>query len=587
MTKIAPAIIVLGNNSIPVARKIISVLPEAQLYGLASRTSDVDVSFTEFGVTLRELFTNNTPIIGFCATGILIRTLAPLLANKRQEPPVLAVAEDGSAVVPLLGGLNGVNNLARKIASALGIKPAITTTGDIRFGIALEDPPTGYHLSNPEYAKTFMSDLLAGQSMQLKGNAAWLKNSSLPIAEDADKVIEVTEQAVDSTANHLIYHPATIAIGVTPLNPRFQSGENSELIALVQQMLADAKLASASVAGVFARISDAAEPDLQAIANSLNVPIRFFTPDAIAQVMSQNNTADVATGAALLAAAAGELVIQRQTANFSCAIAIAPLPIDINTTGTPGGRLAIIGTGPGRSDWMSPEVKEILRNATDFVGYSTYLNLVSAFTKDKRLHESDNREEIARAKVALDLAAEGRFVVVVSSGDPGIYAMAAAVFEVLDKQAQPEWQSIAIQVAPGISAMQAAAAKIGAPLGHDFCAISLSDILKPWSIIEQRITAAAQADFVIAFYNPISKQRTWQLTETQKILLRYRSADTPVVLARNLGRDGESTVVCTLGNLVPEHADMRTVIIIGSSKTRMIQKRDGGHWVYTPRRYDD
>ncbi|MFB2771708.1 precorrin-3B C(17)-methyltransferase [Pelatocladus sp. BLCC-F211] len=587
MTKIAPAIIVLGNNSIPVARKMISVLPEAQLYGLAGRTSDVDVSFTDFGVTLRELFTNGTPIIGFCATGILIRTLAPLLANKRQEPPVLAVAEDGSAVVPLLGGLNGVNSLARKIASVLSIKPAITTTGDIRFGIALEDPPEGYRLSNPEYAKTFMSDLLAGQSVRLEGNAAWLRNNLLPIAQEAEKVIEVTDKEVDSTANHLIYHPATIAIGITHLNPRLQTGENSELVALVKQMLVDAQLAPASVAGVFASISDAAEPGFQAIANSFNVPIRFFTPDAIAQIMSQNNTTDVATGAALLAAAAGELVMQRQTANFSCAIAIAPLPIDINTTGTPRGRLAIIGTGPGKSDWMSPEVKEILRNATDFVGYSTYLNLVSIFTKDKRLHESDNREEIARAKVALDLAAEGRFVVVVSSGDPGIYAMAAAVFEVLDQQAKPEWQSIEIQVAPGISAMQAAAAKIGAPLGHDFCVISLSDILKPWSIIEQRISAAAQADFVIAFYNPVSKQRTWQLAETQKILLRHRSADTPVVLARNLGRDGESTLVCTLGNLVPEHADMRTVIIVGSSKTRMIQKRDGGNWVYTPRRYDD
>jgi cobalt-precorrin 5A hydrolase/precorrin-3B C17-methyltransferase len=630
MTKIAPAIIVLGNNSIPVARKIISVLPEAQLYGLAGRTSDVDVSFTEFGVTLRELFANGTPIIGFCAIGILIRTLAPMLANKRQEPPVLAIAEDGSAVVPLLGGLNGVNNLARQIASVLGVQPAITTTGDIRFGIALEDPPVGYRLSNPDYAKGFMSDLLAGHSVRLEGNAAWLRNSSLPIVQDAERVIEVTEKAVFSTASHLIYHPATVAIGITPLQRGEGSelngtkisqrgdaltrghGENSfknisaspflplwasvstlnlvpfgsELVALVQQMLADAKLAPASVAGVFASISDAAEPALEAIANSLNVPIRFFTADAIAQSMSQNHTTDAAIGVAL-AASAGELIGQQQTANFSCAIAIAPLPIDINTTGTPRGRLAIIGTGPGRSDWMSPEVREILRHATDFVGYSTYLNLVNVFTKGKRLHESDNREEIARAKVALDLAAQGRFVAVISSGDPGIYAMAAAVFEVLDKQAKPEWQGIEIQVAPGISAMQAAAAKIGAPLGHDFCAISLSDILKPWSIIEQRITAAAQADFVIAFYNPVSKQRTWQLAEARNILLRHRSPDTSVVLARNLGRDGESTVVCTLGNLVPEHADMRTVILVGSSKTRMIQKRDGSIWVYTPRRYDD
>ena len=236
---------------------------------------------------------------------------------------------------------------------------------------------------------------------------------------------------------------------------------------------------------------------------------------------------------------------------------------------------------------MSPEVKEILKSATDLVGYKTYLDLVGSLGDGKRLHESDNRVEEARAHMALDLASEGRYVAVVSSGDPGIYAMAAAVFEVLDRYAKPEWGSIDIQVAPGISAMQAAAAAIGAPLGHDFCAISLSDILKPWSIIEQRITFAAQADFVIAFYNPVSKQRIWQLPFARDILLRWRSPDTPVVLARNLGRLGQTVKVVTLAQLAPEHADMRTVILVGSTKTRTLQRGDGGVWVYTPRRYRD
>ncbi|ARV61988.1 precorrin-3B C(17)-methyltransferase [Nostocales cyanobacterium HT-58-2] len=593
MPKVTPAVVILGNNSIPVARKIISVLPGAQLYGLAGRTSNVDISFTEFGTTLRELFASGTPIIGICATGIIIRTLAPLLANKRQEPPVLAVAEDGSAVVPLLGGLNGVNSLARQIANVLGVKPAITTTGDIRFGIALEDPPAGYRLANPEHAKSFMSDLLAGNSVRLEGHAPWLRNSSLPIAEDAERVIQITEKQVVSTPTRLVYHPATIAIGVrcTLPPPRKRGGVpdragwGSEEIALVQQMLADAELTPASVAGIFASTLDAANPALQAIADALNVPIRFFTTDEIAAI-SQNQTTDVAVTAAL-AASSGELVIQRELSHLSCAIAIAPQPIDVSTRGKPRGRLAIIGTGPGASDWMSPEVKEILRNATDLVGYSTYLGLLGSLTKGKQQHESDNREEIARARMALDLAAEGHFVAVVSSGDPGIYAMAAAVFEVLDQDAKPEWQGIEIQVAPGISAMQAAAARIGAPLGHDFCAISLSDILKPWSIIEQRITAAAKADFVLAFYNPVSKQRTWQLAEAKNILLNYRDPDTPVVLARNLGRDGESIQVCTLEHLAPELADMRTVILVGSSKTRTIQRCDGSFWVYTPRRYEE
>jgi cobalt-precorrin 5A hydrolase/precorrin-3B C17-methyltransferase len=232
-------------------------------------------------------------------------------------------------------------------------------------------------------------------------------------------------------------------------------------------------------------------------------------------------------------------------------------------------------------------VKEILKSATDLVGYKTYLDLVGSLANGKQRHESDNREEETRAKMALDLAASGRYVAVVSSGDPGIYAMATAVFEVCDRYAKPEWDNIDIHVAPGISAMQAAAAAIGAPLGHDFCAISLSDILKPWSAIEQRITAAAEADFVIAFYNPVSQERTWQLAEARNILLLHRTPDTPVVLAQNLGRPGQTVKAIALDQLSPTSADMRTIILVGSTKTRTIKRSDGNLWVYTPRRYTE
>jgi cobalt-precorrin 5A hydrolase/precorrin-3B C17-methyltransferase len=164
--------------------------------------------------------------------------------------------------------------------------------------------------------------------------------------------------------------------------------------------------------------------------------------------------------------------------------------------------------------------------------------------------------------------------------------MAAAVFEAIELTTKPEWEGIDIRVAPGISAMQAAAAAIGAPLGHDFCAISLSDILKPWEVIEQRISAAAIADFAIAFYNPISTQRKWQLGRAIEILLQSRDAQTPVILGRNLGRPGQSVRVCTLGEFQPEDADMRTLVIVGSSQTRIIPRTHGGVWVYTPRRYE-
>ncbi|WP_138506514.1 precorrin-3B C(17)-methyltransferase [Nostoc sp. PA-18-2419] len=574
MMNVAPAIVILGQNSVAVAHKIISVLPGTTLYGLEGRTSGVDVSFKNFGETLRELFAQGTPLIGICAAGILIRTLAPMLCDKGQEPPVLAVAEDGSAVVPLLGGLGGVNDLARRIAQALEIKPAITATGDLRLGTALLSPPPGYHLANPDDAKKFISDLLAGAQVKLQGTAPWLSNSKLPIDANGDLTIQVTERLVTSAPNCLVYYPATIAIAIDAII------DVDQTLALIHQLLADAALATASVAGIFAPITAATNPAIYAVASTLKVPARFFTSNQLENLLSQGYS----PAQAVVIAATGAFPI-----SFSghMAIAIAQKPIDPNTIGQPRGRLAIIGTGPGGQEWMSGEVKEILKSATDLVGYKTYLDLIGSFGDGKQRHESDNRQEEARAKMALDLAASGRYVAVVSSGDPGIYAMATAVFEVCDRYPKPEWESIDIHVAPGISAMQAAAAAIGAPLGHDFCAISLSDILKPWSAITQRIAAAAEADFVIAFYNPVSKERTWQLAEARNILLQYRTSDTPVVLARNLGRPGQIVKVITLEELAPATADMRTIILVGSTKTRIINRCNGNVWVYTPRRYTE
>lgn len=564
----ACAIVVLGQNSVTLALQIKTGLLNATIYGLTERTSNVDVSFTNFGETLRELFANGTPIIGICAAGILIRTLAPIISDKRQEPPVLAIAEDGSAVVPLLGGLQGVNDLARLIAAVLEVKAAITTTGDIRFHTALLSPPPGYHLANPDDAKKFISDLLAGATVKLKGTAPWLINSKLPFDPNGKLTIQITEYQVPLTPDCLVYHPATLAIGVSNA-----SQVNSEdAISCVQQMLADAKLSIFSVAGVFALDEEAASV-IEEIADALNVPVRWFN------CQSEKNAVAIALTAT---GANGKLLLQQQS-GINLAVAVSDEVIDIKTIGKARGQLFIVGTGPGAANWMSPEVKQILSEATDLVGYSFYLDLAGSLREGQRRHEFDNREELARAEMALDLAAEGRTVAVVSSGDPGIYAMAAAVFEVLDCN-QAKWQSIKIHVAPGISAIQAAAARIGAPIGHDFCVISLSDILKPWSIIERRIIAAAEADFAIAFYNPASKQRTSQLASAREILLRYRSPQTIVVLARNIGRVGESVVVRTLADLSPQEVDMRTLVLVGSSKTRTVP-HPGGVWVYTPRKY--
>ncbi|MEG4350957.1 precorrin-3B C(17)-methyltransferase [Microcoleus sp. LAD1_D3] len=583
MNRVPPAIFILGQNSLPIAKKISAHFPGSQIYGLIDRTSNTDLNFSNFGETLRELFATETPIIGICAAGIIIRTLAPLLSDKRAEPPVLAVAEDGSAVVPLLGGLHGVNDLAREIAAALGVQPAITTTGDIRFRTALLSPPQGYYLANPEDAKTFISNLLAGAKVRLEGAASWLSESNLPIAPDAKLTIRVTEKAIAPTPDCLVYHPQIVAVALTKL-----SNIEPEIAAsFVQQVLENAGLAPASVAGFFALKEEMGNPALEAVSQYFKVPVRFFNLSELVELDSiefiENNVAQIA----LTAAGANSHLIEYDRPNsVNCAIALAAQPFDARAIGVSRGKLAIVGTGPGGAQWMSPEVKEILREATDWVGYKFYLDLAGTLREGQKRHDSDNREEIDRARFALDLAASGKSVAVVSSGDPGIFAMAAAVFEAIDFDAKPEWQGIDIRVAPGISAMQAAAAAIGAPLGHDFCVISLSDILKPWEVIEQRIAAAAAADLVMAFYNPISKQRIWQLGRAIEILLQSRDIKTPVILGRNLGRPGQSVRVCTLGEFQPQDADMRTLVIVGSSQTRIIPRKYGDVWVYTPRRYE-
>jgi cobalt-precorrin 5A hydrolase / precorrin-3B C17-methyltransferase len=558
-----PIVVVLNQLSVPTARTLMTVLPGTQLYGLAGRTTDVDVSFVDFGDTVRQLYGEGVPVIGLCAAGILIRTLAPMLTSTKTEPPVIAVAADGSAVVPLLGGLTGVNDLADQIAAALNVRPAITTTGKLQFNTVLPDPPTGYRLANPDHVKAFIADLIAGISVSLDGEAPWLQASNIPFLTNdiADRQIVITTQAISGSPTKLIYHPVTLAVAIAQPD-QFTSWEWIELI---HSQLALANLAPAALAGIILPKTPAGAA-IAGIGRIFDIPIRFVRPELQYSQLEHS----------------GLSIISRDEA---LTIFSAIQPIDLATIGQAQGKLTVIGTGPGALRWMSPEVRETIRAATDLVGYHTYLDLVKDLTVGKECHGSDNRVELDRSRLALDLAASGKNVVVVSSGDPGIFAMAAAVLEVLDREAKPEWQTIDLHIAPGISAMQAAAAVVGAPLGHDFCAISLSDILKPWEVVAERIAAAARADFAIAFYNPISSQRSWQLTAAKEILLESRSATTPVILARNLGRVGEDVRVITLGELAPGSADMRTVILIGSSQTKLIPRPDGGSWVYTPRSY--
>ena len=420
---------------------------------------------------MKNAFKSGRPIIAFCSCGIVIRILAPLLKNKFNEPPVLCVADDGSSVVPLLGGNAGANDLAVEIADVLHGHAAITTSGYLRFGINLLLPPDDLELVNKDDASGFISALLNGEKVELVGEHQWFHTGSLPLTDGSRLKIIVDDNAghINGSATCLIYR--------------------------------------------------------------------------------KRNTHD-------------------------------------ETTTVKQGLLTVIGLGPGNNENITLSARHALAEATDIFGYDYYIKLASPFLDDQVLHPSDNRQEISRAEEALDLAASGKRVAMISSGDPGIFAMAAAIFETLDQHYSPLWDKVEIRVEAGITAAQSAAARLGAPLGHDFAVISLSDNLKPWAIIEKRLIAAITSDMVLALYNPVSRARPTKILAAIEIAKRFCPPDRIIMIGTDIGRNGEKTVLTTLKDFNIRDVTSRSVIIIGSSQTRTF-KQSGKLWCYTPRSYPD
>ncbi len=590
------ALVVLGPSALPLARRLKRALPAAEIHAPERSGIAADATFASVGPHLRALFRAGRPIVGLCAAGILIRLLSPLLRDKSAEPPVIAVAEDGSAAVPLLGGHRGANALARAIAKITGGIAALTTASDVALGFALDAPPSGWRVANPARAKPLMARLLAGKTLTAgieAGSAEWLTgHPQIRAASGRGADIRVTDRSAGSRERALILHPPVLALGVGTS----RQCPSAELRALVRRTLRAAKLAEASVAAVVSIDLKMDEPAVTQLADDLGVPARFFTAKALLRQTPRLATPSAATfratgcygvaeGAALAAVGiSGALIVaKRKSANATCAVARAPHLLDPARIGRARGSLAIVGIGPGDPAWRTPEVSAALAAATDVVGYRLYLDLLGSAISGKRRHMSALGAETERARLALDLAARGRAVALVSSGDAGIYGLATLALELIDREARAEWRRIDLRVLPGLSALQAAAARAGAPLGHDFCAVSLSDLLTPWAAIKRRLEAAAEADFVLALYNPRSGRRTRQLAAALRILRRHRPATTPVVLARNLGRDGEAVTVTTLRDFDTGEVDMLTLVLIGSTATRMIPGEPTR--VYTPRGY--
>ncbi len=432
----------------------------------------------------------------------------------------------------------------------------------MRFGSAFDEPREGYTLANPEDMKSATATKLAGGEVR----------------------VETTEHIVKGGPNHIVYHPHTLTIGVG-----CERGTSPQEVSdLIESTLKANNLSIQSVAGFASIDLKEDEPAIDALCN-----VRFFSAEELNAfapklktpsdyVMAEVGTPGVAEAAALAAAGPdAELIVAKtKSKRATCAIARSPAPI-LELRGRARGILSVVGIGPGSELTRSPAATQALQTSTDWVGYGLYLDLVADLKQDQTEHRFPLGGEEDRVRHAIELAKQGKQVALVCSGDAGIYAMAALVYEIIDL----EPNRISVEVIPGISAFQAAAAKAGAMIGHDFCCISLSDLLTPWDAIEKRVKAAAEGDFVISFYNPRSLKRRDQLERAFAILKAHRPPDTPVIIASNLGRAEENVRIVKFADFNPDDVDMLTLVMVGSSQSKSFARGDGRTYAYTPRGY--
>ncbi|SLN29488.1 precorrin-3B C(17)-methyltransferase [Pseudooctadecabacter jejudonensis] len=599
----APVVLALSASGAPIAHRVAAILG-AQVHGREGRVAQADAYFANALDHARDLFAAGTPIVGICASGILIRGVAPLLADKTTEPPVISVSDDGRVVVPLLGGHRGANRLASQIAEGLDGTAAVTTAGDVAMGVALDEPPAGWRVVNPEGAKAVMAGLLNGERFTLTGAAPWLagvaamKNVSVDAAPHLPTKgsLPVDLKADDGDASiGFVRQDITLGLGCA------RGADVEEVWTLVQDALGRALILAESIACVASLDLKADEGAMNEIARRLDVPYRVFTATELEAeadrlqtpsdvVFAEVGCHGVSEGAALAAAGPDSALIipKAKTANATCAVARASAPIS-KMRGRARGRLSVVGIGPGQASWRTPEVSKLVADAEELVGYGLYIDLLGPLAAGKARSDFPLGGEEARCRYALEQAAKGKNVALVCSGDAGIYAMGALVFELLDRGPDEEGVSdaarrVEVVCSPGVSALQGAAARAGAPLGHDFCTISLSDLLTPRDDIIRRLHAAAEGDFVIAFYNPVSKTRRTLLAEARDILLQHRPVDTPVMLATNLGRPTEHVRYRALKDLQVDEVDMLTVVLVGSSNSRLARLGEGPR-MFTPRGY--
>lgn len=520
------------------------------------------------GDAVRRAFAECEQLVCFLATGAVVRLIAPLLGDKASDPGVVCVDEGGRFAVSLVGGHGGgANELAREIGELLGAEPVVTTATDA-VGVPGLDT-----LGLPvEGAVAAVSRaLLDGERVALHNESLW-PLPPLPVAGEGAYGIRVTDRLVELSEREVVLRPPTLVVGVGAS----KGAPVEEVLDLVEDSLREAGLSPKSIAELATVDAKAQEPGIVAAAERLGVPLVTYSAEELAAVEVPNpsdaplaavGTPSVAEAAALIGG--GELLVPKRKsaarpAMATCAVVRRPAR----------GRLAVVGLGPGARDLLTPRAKAELRRASVLVGLDQYVDQIRDLLRPgTRVLESGLGAEEERARTAVEEARKGQAVALIGSGDAGVYAMASpALAEASD--------DIDVIGVPGVTAALAAAAILGAPLGHDHVSISLSDLHTPWEVIERRVRAAAEADIVVTFYNPRSRGRDWQLPKALAILAEHREPATPVGVVRNASRPDESARLTTLAALDPAVVDMMTVVTVGNTATRDIAGR-----MVTPRGY--
>ncbi|MEV7890660.1 precorrin-3B C(17)-methyltransferase [Streptomyces sp. NPDC002817] len=523
------------------------------------------------GDAVRAAFAECEQLVCFLATGAVVRLIAPLLGDKTSDPGVVCVDEGGRFAVSLVGGHGGgANELAREVGELLDAEPVVTTATD---AVGLPGLDTlGFPVEGDVAAVS--RALLDGEPVALKAESTW-PLPALKVTGEGDYSVRLTDRLVEAAEREVVLRPPSLVVGVGAS----KGASVDEVLGLIEGVLRGAGLSAASVAELATVDAKSEEPGIVRAAQRLGVPLVTYSAEELASVEVPNpsdaplaavGTPSVAEAAALVRG--GELLVPKrkseradgQPAMATCAVVRRPAR----------GRLAVVGLGPGARDLLTPRAKAELRRASVLVGLDQYVDQIRDLLRPgTRILESGLGAEEERARTAVAEARKGQAVALIGSGDAGVYAMASpALAEASD--------DIDVIGVPGVTAALAAAAILGAPLGHDHVSISLSDLHTPWEVIERRVRAAAEADIVVTFYNPRSRGRDWQLPKALAILAEHREPTTPVGVVRNASRPDESGRLTSLGSLDPATVDMMTVVTVGNTATRDIAGR-----MVTPRGY--